>query len=55
MHFALVLYSVFKLFYRFYSDDASKDNGGFRPAGITIELRDTGQYGFMLPPDQVSG
>ncbi len=24
-----------------------------RAAGITIELRDTGKYGFELPPDQV--
>ena len=36
----------------FYSDDA---NGGneFRAASYVIELRDTGTYGFLLPPDQV--
>ena len=36
----------------FYSDDANSNNE-FRAAGFTIELRDTGQFGFLLPPDQV--
>lgn len=38
---------------RFYSADANEDNLGYRAAGFTIELRDTGRYGFLLPPDQV--
>lgn len=37
----------------FYSDDANTANE-FRAAGYTIELRDTGFYGFLLPPDQVT-
>ena len=37
---------------RFYSDDANQGNE-YRAAGFTIELRDTGQYGFQLPADQV--
>ena len=37
----------------FYSDNANTGNE-FRAAGYTIELRDTGFYGFLLPPDQVS-
>ena len=41
------------LIYRFYSYDANFNNGDYRAAGFTIELRDTGQYGFLLPPDQV--
>lgn len=36
----------------FYSEDANSVNR-YRSAGYTIELRDTGQYGFLLPPDQV--
>ena len=36
----------------FYSEEANMDNE-YRSAGYTIELRDTGQYGFLLPPDQV--
>lgn len=36
----------------FYSDGANINND-FRAAGFTIELRDTGQHGFLLPPDQV--
>ena len=39
--------------HRFYTDDANVNND-YRAAGITIELRDTGRYGFQLPPDQVS-
>lgn len=38
----------------FYSEDANTENK-HRSAGYTIELRDTGQYGFLLPPDQVRG
>lgn len=37
----------------FYSDDANANNE-FRAAGYTIELRDTGMYGFELPPSQVT-
>ena len=36
----------------FYSDDANVNNM-YRAAGYTIELRDTGAFGFLLPPDQV--
>ncbi len=38
----------------FYSDDANEYNGDYRSASYTIELPDTGQYGFLLPPSQVS-
>lgn len=41
------------IFHRFYSDDANVNNGIYRAAGFTIELRDTGDYGFLLPPEQV--
>ena len=37
----------------FYSEDANALNK-HRSAGYTMELRDTGEYGFLLPPDQVS-
>ena len=37
----------------FYSDDANENNGDYRAAAYTIELRDTGEYGFALPPEQV--
>lgn len=37
----------------FYSDDANESNGEYRSAAYTIELRDMGQYGFVLPPGQV--
>lgn len=37
----------------FYSDDANENNGQYRSASYTIELRDTGSYGFLLPPSQV--
>ena len=40
------------LYCRFYSDNANTGNE-YRAAGFTFELRDTGQYGFQLPPDQV--
>ena len=45
---------VYWLIYRFYSDNANVNNGDYRSAGYTLELRDTGQYGFLLPPDQVN-
>ena len=38
----------------FYSEEANTGNE-FRSAGYAIRLRDTGQYGINLPPDQVSG
>jgi murein tripeptide amidase MpaA len=37
----------------FYDDEATDLNAGFRAAGYTIELRDTGRYGFQLPPEQI--
>ena len=37
----------------FYSDDANSQNQ-YRAAGYTFELRDTGQSGFLLPPEEVS-
>lgn len=37
----------------FYGDDATSTNGGYKAAGYTIELRDTGRYGFQLPADQI--
>lgn len=37
----------------FYDTEATSTNGGYRAAGFTIELRDTGRYGFQLPPDQI--
>lgn len=40
--------------YRFYGEEATNTNNGYRAASFTIELRDTGRYGFELPPDQVS-
>ena len=40
--------------YRFYTEDAAENNDGYRTAGYTIELRDTGEYGFLLPPVQVA-
>lgn len=39
--------------YRCYGEDASSTNGGYRAAGYSFELRDTGEYGFLLPADQV--
>jgi len=36
----------------FYSD-AGNVNNNYRAAGLAFELRDTGQNGFLLPPDQV--
>ena len=38
---------------RCYGEDASSTNSGYHAAGYSVELRDTGQYGFLLPPDQV--
>lgn len=37
----------------FYSEEANELDE-YRSAGYTIELRDTGQYGFLLPPTQVN-
>jgi murein tripeptide amidase MpaA len=37
----------------FYGEDATNTNKGYRAAGYTIELRDTGRYGFVLPPSQI--
>jgi len=37
----------------FYGDDASSKNQGVRAYGYTVELRDTGQYGFQLPASQI--
>jgi len=34
-------------------DDASSKNQGVRAYGYTVELRDTGQYGFQLPASQI--
>jgi len=36
----------------YYSSDGNVNNE-FRAAAYTIELRDTGEYGFVLPPDLV--
>ncbi len=36
----------------FYSDEAS-ELSKYRSAGYSIQLRDTGKYGFLLPPGQV--
>lgn len=48
------MYLGLLILYRFYGEDATSTNEGYRAAGYTIELRDTGRYGFVLPPDQVS-
>lgn len=37
----------------FYSDDAASNNGGYRSAAFVIELRDKGEYGFLLPAEQI--
>ena len=36
----------------FYSEDANRGSP-YRAASFTIELRDTGLYGFQLPPSEV--
>ncbi|XP_062502732.1 zinc carboxypeptidase-like [Corticium candelabrum] len=38
----------------FYGIDATSTNNGYRAAGFTIELRDTGLYGFLLPATQIA-
>ena len=37
----------------YYSSEGNTNNE-FRAAAYTIELRDTGQYGFILPPNEAS-
>jgi len=37
----------------FYGAEATRGNQGYKAAGYTIELRDTGNYGFQLPPSQI--
>jgi len=37
----------------FYENDDNVDNKGYKAAGFTIELRDTGRYGFELPANQI--
>mmetsp|Transcript_21794 Transcript_21794/g.56809 ORF Transcript_21794/g.56809 Transcript_21794/m.56809 type:complete len:444 (-) Transcript_21794:155-1486(-) len=37
----------------FYGTVASRGNKGLRAYGFTVELRDTGRYGFELPADQI--
>lgn len=37
----------------FYDDEATAGNKGYRSAGYTLELRDTGRYGFLLPPEYI--
>lgn len=37
----------------FYGEEATETNDGYRAAGFTIELRDTGRYGFELPAEQI--
>lgn len=53
MVYTMIVSTVLLICVRFYCDEANKNNDGYRAAGFTIELRDTGQYGFLLPPDQV--
>uniref|UniRef100_A0A1X7V0C7 Peptidase M14 domain-containing protein n=1 Tax=Amphimedon queenslandica TaxID=400682 RepID=A0A1X7V0C7_AMPQE len=36
----------------FYGEDATSTNGAYRAAGYTLELRDTGEYAFLLPPEE---
>lgn len=37
----------------FYGKQATDGNQGYKAPGYTIELRDTGTYGFQLPPAQI--
>ena len=37
----------------FYSTNASRTNSGYRAAAYTVELRNDGGYGFLIPPDQI--
>lgn len=48
----LCIILVLVMLCRFYTEDANSENS-HRAAGMTIELRDTGRYGFELPPSQV--
>ncbi len=41
------------MLHRFYGVHASRTNGGYRAASYMVVLRDTGKYGYLLPPDQV--
>ena len=52
--YALAYSNMMFHYSRFYGDDATAANKGYRVASYTIELRDTGRYGFELPPAQVS-
>jgi len=38
----------------FYGREAQDHNRGYKAAGYTIELRDTGNFGFQLPPNQIT-
>ena len=49
-----VLFFKLLFYLRFYSDKANENNGQYRAAGFTMELRDNGTYSFLLPPDQVT-
>ena len=36
-------------------DEPANINNKYRAAGLAFELRDTGQFGFILPPTEVRG
>ena len=36
-------------------DKGTRDAGWSKDGSFTIELRDTGDFGFVLPPDQIRG
>ena len=48
----IITHDIMHIPCRFYSEGANVNNN-HRAAGYTIELRDTGRYGFLLPPDKV--